>query len=788
MRGILALTSNSILGVVAMFALGFILAVGAMAEPNRQLPSRIQPVPNETSPSKQQPLDKSPTPQEATLQNAVTLDTIRIYGNINTGLTGNDFTDLPPGVSRITAAQLEQAQATTIPELVGRVPGVSAPGGVRTQGQSVSIHGFSRQSDIRILLDGAPKNFEKYRQGTVFVEPELLKRVEIEKGAATVRHGNGGFGGTVRLETKDAADLLGKGERWGGLGKTAYQSAKKQFLETGAVYGRSNFGTPVVFDSLASVTWRQGGDIRVGGGEVYHHSDSELTSFMGKLSGEYGGHKAKVSVVYGGSKNWGPFSAMRGQLTPSEYQIKKYGYREAMRRMLMRRELKDFASTFEHSFDGESKLVNPRIMASYSSTMLRATQPKGKLGSPVTFGTRNKAQYSDFRLELENVSNFAFGGVEHQLDYGIQYRHHDREVTMFDATKATRPEYHYGHYGLWDMPSGTQDIPALFIEDRMALTHSVTLTPGVRYDYVRSKGVPNVASIYNDPAAGHDYSPTSHHGFTPAVGMSWRVDPSFELFADCAYAFRAPVIDEIYSVQRKGTSHAKPSGTSRNLKAERNNTVSIGAKLYYDEIVTADDILLLRGSIYNNHIANPITRRFGSANLAELHTKTGAVPFYWNTPSYYTRGVEFEAHYENDFMFSDLGFTFMTGKRKGAVNDIYGPDTWVNDLTPTTLIATLGYKLPAHDITFGWTGTFVDAQKRTPYNQGTGYFYARPESRGYAVHDLFFSWRPDQGILRNSEFHLALGNLFDKHYEPYMSEGESAMPGRSLKLSFSQKF
>ncbi|MEG9884271.1 MAG: hypothetical protein V6Z86_06580 [Hyphomicrobiales bacterium] len=114
----------------------------------------------------------------------------------------------------------------------------------------------------------------------------------------------------------------------------------------------------MAFAGLANVTWRKDGNMRVGGGEVYHHSDSELTSFMGKLSGKYGGHKAKVSVVYGGSGNLRPVSAMRGQLTPSEYQIEKYGYGEAMRHMLTRREPKDFTSTFEHSFDGESRLVN----------------------------------------------------------------------------------------------------------------------------------------------------------------------------------------------------------------------------------------------------------------------------------------------------------------------------------------------------------------------------------------------------------------------------------------------
>ncbi|MEG9884269.1 MAG: hypothetical protein V6Z86_06570 [Hyphomicrobiales bacterium] len=162
-------------------------------------------------------------------------------------------------------------------------------------------------------------------------------------------------------------------------------------------------------------------------------------------------------------------------------------------------------------------------------------------------------------------------------------------------------------------------------------------------------------------------------------------------------------------VHRKGASHAKPSGTSRDLRAERDNTLNIGAKPRRDDIVAQGDVLMRRSSVFNNHVGNPVTRRFGSANPAELHTKTGAVPFYWNAPSHYARGVEFEAHYENDFMFSDLGFTSMTGKRREAVNHIHGPDTHVNHLMPTTLIVTLGRGIPEGDIDFGWTATFVAA-------------------------------------------------------------------------------
>lgn len=719
------------------------------------------------------PLSTSiPAADESLMLNTITVRSI----------TGVDFSELDPRVSQITSEQLQQAQASTIPELVKKTPGVSMLGGVRMEGQSIAMRGFSRQTDVRILLDGAPKNFEKYDQGTIFVEPELLKRVEIEKGATTVRYGNGGFGGTIKLESKDAADMLRAGENWGAWAKTAYQTANKQFLETGAVYGRSNFGTGIDFDGIASLTWRKGDNMRVGGGEIYNYSNSELTSFSGKLSGEAGGHKLTASVLYGESENWGPLAAIRGQLEPSDYQIDRYGYKEAMRRLLAWRELKDFTTVVEHTYDGESDLVNTRIMASYSSTDMHAIRPDGVPGTASLGGTENDAKYSDFHIEAENTSNFELGGIDHSLNYGVQFNHHIRDVTMFYKGYEKLPQYNYGYFAPWIMPAGKQNTTSFFLRDRIALTDKLIVNPGIRYDYIRSEGEPNAAPIYNDPTAGHDYSAASHHGFTPAMSASYQITPATRLFVDWAYAMRAPNIDEIYSVQSGETRNSR---TSRNLEIERNNTINIGADTAINNIFTDGDVLMVRGSFFNNKVTNPVGRRVGKKNLEDYKEKE--VSFYWNMPSYYSRGIELEAHYENSFMFADASMTYMTGRRHGTLNNARGPDSYINDIMPTTAVTTLGYKLPDHDINFGWTGTFVDKQDRNSFIAGDK-SYNRPQTPGYAVHDLFFNWTPTQGLMKDSELRLGLDNIFDKEYEPYLSDGITAMPGRNLKVSFSRKF
>nr|MDX8305644.1 TonB-dependent receptor [Agrobacterium rosae] len=689
-----------------------------------------------------------------------------------------------PGNSLYESGDIERAQANTLPQLLQRTPGVSTTGGVRLQGQTTTIRGFARSSDTRILLDGAPKNFELYDQGSIFVEPEILKRVEIQKGATTVRYGNGGFGGTVLMETKTAEDMLKPGQNIGAWAKTSFQSANRQRMGTAAIYGKSDFGGPITYDGFVSGTWRKSDNVRVGGGEVYDASNDRLTSFTANGGVEYDGHELRGSVVYGISDDWGPVAGIRGNLGVTQFSVDRYGKELARLRALTSRDLNDFSSTLKYAYSGDSDLVNFKAMASLSSTSLHSTRPiiAGFTPTASLGGQESEAKYSDIKLEAENTSKFDLGGVSHLLNYGVQFSRHDRDAWMYDIANRNSAQYNYGYYASWIVPEGTQDTISAFIRDDISLSDTFSITPGLRFDHVRSEGVPNVAPRYNNPVAGHDYSAVSHFGFTPALSARWEATESTTVFVDWAYAMRAPIIDEIYSSQSSAT---KASATSRDLSSERNNNFNIGISQQFDDLFLAGDTLTASFAGFHNHVTNPVTRRFGSSNLAGVN---GPVPFYWNTPSYKIYGVELKADYESDSVFGSLGISLMNGSRKGAINDIYGGKTYPNDMSPLTANAAVGYRVPEWDLSFGWTGHFVSAQTHTPVNQGTGYFYARPESAGYAVQGLFLDWTPREGLMAGTEVHAGVENMFDKLYEPYLSDGVSAMAGRNFKLSISRKF
>lgn len=140
-------------------------------------------------------------------------------------------------ISRVGADQIEQRQAASLFGLVDEVPGVAINGGPRASGMSLNIRGYTSNEDVQVRIDGVDKSFEKYRFGGTFVEPDLLKSLEVRRGAH-IESGAGALGGTVSVTTQDAADLLRPGQRWGARVKVGHQWNNDEGSRMVAVYGR----------------------------------------------------------------------------------------------------------------------------------------------------------------------------------------------------------------------------------------------------------------------------------------------------------------------------------------------------------------------------------------------------------------------------------------------------------------------------------------------------------------------------------------------------------------------
>lgn len=88
-----------------------------------------------------------------------------------------------PGEAIISMEQIEEMQATTFAEVIDDMAGAHIDGGTRSGGERINLWGFGETEDFNIYVDNAPVGFEQYRYGSFFLDPDLIKRVEVIKGA-----------------------------------------------------------------------------------------------------------------------------------------------------------------------------------------------------------------------------------------------------------------------------------------------------------------------------------------------------------------------------------------------------------------------------------------------------------------------------------------------------------------------------------------------------------------------------------------------------------------------------
>ena len=696
------------------------------------------------------------------------------------------------GRSSLNAEQIEVEQAGNLAALIDTLPGVDMSGSPRPGGQAINIWGFNKVQDVKVIVDGAPKGFDKYRQGTVFIEPELIKRIDINKGPHTTLYGNGGFGGVIAIETKDATDMLRAGENVGGFLKYSHHTNNSENIRTASVYGRTP-GSAV--DVLAFVTDRDSGDLRKPDGDPFRFSSSDMLSGLFKVNARIAtDQRLTLSAMRGRSTGWHPFAALGEDVAaPTAADITRYGYDEAWRRKVLFRDQDDDTYSIKWRYaPAGNPLVNLTASYAYSKTtqhdVRTATASSGFLG---TLGSESWVGYRDQLAEVRNESVFKWGPVEHLLTLGGQYHRNDRDTLMHYKASVRDATYNYGYFQPYYMPEGGQRTTSAYAQDAMTI-RDVTLTVASRFDRVDTEGQPNIASRYASalPKAGHDYSGVTYTGWSPRVGMFWKATPQMALFSDISRTWRAPLIDETYTVQGCATAASCSSvpGTSRDLGRERVNAVRGGAIFTTQGILGSDDSAVVRLTAFHHNVTDAINLRRGI--LYDGYVRGGdnvsppGLSNYRNLSGYRTRGIELESFYDSRRFFASLSASMQRGHRRGSQNDPWGPDEVVSTQAADKLIVSAGVKIPEAGLAIGWRGKFVARQDRV---LPPGNFYRLPPSAGYGLHSLFMTWRVDQGPLDGLEARLTIDNLFDRNYMPYLSEAVTGV-GRDVRLSVSKRF
>lgn len=455
---------------------------------------------------------------------ALELDTLDVIA------TAQEELKQAPGVSIINAEDIvRQPPANDIAELLRKQPGVNLTGnsgsGARGNNRQIDIRGMGPENTL-ILVDGKPvtsRNSVRYgwrgdrdtRGDSNWVPAEQIERIEVLRGPAAARYGNGAAGGVVNIITKGP-----QAEHHGNL--TLYKSIAQHDEEGGSE--RANFGLSgpltnnLSYRVYGNVAKSEMDDPDINDG---HTVPNQATAgregvrnkdINGLLSWALtdrqtldleAGYSRQGNIYAGDSMNNVDSAALEARRSPWLGRETNIIYRQT------------YAVTHHGDWDVGSTLN----YLQYENTRNRRLQeglaggPEGSITS-TDFGTielDTLTAHSEINLPLN-------GWLDQMLTLGAEWVD-QRMDDPFSNTQTTTEAGEVPGLSGTDRDTKTDaQIASLFVESNIELRPGTTLTPGLRFDHHSLTG----------------------SNWSPSLNLSQALNDEFTLKAGIARAYKAP--------------------------------------------------------------------------------------------------------------------------------------------------------------------------------------------------------------------------------------------------------
>lgn len=363
----------------------------------------------------------------------------------------------------VRASRIELAQAVSLQDLFKQTPEVSVGGGGLPVAQKLYVRGIGERM-LSVTVDGAAQPESAYHHaGQVMVEPELLKRVEVEAGTGAATAGPGALAGALRFTTKSADDLLRPGERAGALVKGSYLDASDGKKLGVSVFGRLNDNLGL----LVSATRFESDDYEDGRGNPVANTAADTESRFVKLDLRSGAHR--LALAYEENRDEG----LRNKRTNLVVNAINPAQRQRMERS---------SATANYDFGA----LHVTAYANENAVQLDMATPQRE-----NDGTKTRG------VSAVNVSRMG----AHKLSYGIDYRRDTGFANVAGVALADE----------------NASVTGVFLQDDLALGEQWALGLGARYDSYKYTDMR--ARRFDDAGA----SPSASLAFMPNEQIAIRL-------------------------------------------------------------------------------------------------------------------------------------------------------------------------------------------------------------------------------------------------------------------------
>ena len=709
-----------------------------------------------------------------------------------------DVSSVPSTVTVHTREELDRNNVNSIKDLVRYEPGVSVGG----TGQRSGITGYNIRGidGDRVLtqVDGVqvPDGFFNgpYAQtNRNYVDPEIVKRVEILRGPASVLYGSNAIGGAVSYYTLDPNDIIKPGQDVGARLKTGYSSADESWLTSGTVAGRTGD-----FDGLLHLSQRNGHETEsygeTGGTGLNrteaNPEDVRTTNILAKLGWDYA-ENGRFGLTYEHYKDdrdtnqlsavGGPFNAGRG-----------FGFYKARsgNETITRERF-----GLEHRFGLDSALAD-NIKWTLNYQIAKTDQSTQEIYAPSRTVLRNRnTTYKDRQWVFDAQADkaFAVAATDHLVTYGTTFKQdkvtglRTGDGTCLSVGGACRvigaPSAADTLTPASDFPDPTINTYSLFAQDQISW-NDWTFVPGLRYDYTQLKPQLTERFLATADQSGNgevNDSTKTWHRLSPKFGTTYQFNDHYTWYGQYAEGFRTPSAKALYG-RFENTSGGYQVAPNPNLEPEKSKSYETGLRGQFE--AGNFDVAVFYNKYRDFINENAITPGYDELTFQSNNIKHATI-----------KGVELKGRLNLDTFGAPDGLY-----TQGSLSYLYGRNDDsgepLNSINPLTGVFGLGYDQDKYGALLSWT--LVKRKDRvdsTNFNtpDGTSTQFKTP---GYGVLDLAGFYKVTDDVTVNA----GLYNLTNKKYwqwddvRGYDSVGEASVtqpanldrltqPGRNFSVN-----
>ncbi|HDG1096737.1 TPA: siderophore enterobactin receptor FepA [Klebsiella aerogenes] len=651
-----------------------------------------------------------------------------------------------PGVSTITADEIrKRPPARDVSEIIRTMPGVNLTGnstsGQRGNNRQIDIRGMGPENTL-ILIDGKPvtsrnsvrlgwRGERDTRGDTSWVPPEMIERIDVIRGPAAARYGNGAAGGVVNIITKKFDNQWhGSWNAYMNMPEHKDEGATKRtdFSLSGPLGGDFSFRMYGNLDKTQADAW----DINQG------HQSERTGIYADTLpAGREGVENKNINGVVrwdfapmqslefeAGYSRQGNLYAGDTQNTNSNDLVKE-NYGKETNRL--------YRNTYSVTWNGGwDNGVTTSNWAQYEHTR-NSRKGEGLAGG--TEGIFSSNQFTDIDLSdvmLHSEVNIPFDlWVNQNLTLGTEWNQQRMKDNASNTQELSGGEIP-GYDSTGRSPYSKAEIFSLFAENNMEVTDTTMLTPALRFDHHSIVG----------------------NNWSPSLNLSQGLGDDFTLKMGIARAYKAPSLYQTnpnYILYSKGQGcYASKSGCylqgNDDLKAETSINKEIGLEFKRDG-------WLAGVTWFRNDYRNKI-----EAGYAPVYTNGKGTDLYqWeNVPKAVVEGLEGTLNVPvSETVNWTNNITYMLQSKNKETGDR------LSIIPEYTLNSTLSWQV-YQDVSVQSTFTWYGKQEPKKYNYKgqpvTG--SEKNEVSPYSILGLSATW----DVTKNVSLTGGVDNVFDKRH------------------------